>query len=364
MSHQELHPVDPKLWQSCAGDSIKIPKLHSKVYYFPLEDQENNVEVVSSFKTLTRSDSNNGGAFSVPRGCANKIFPPLDLKAKPAPFQELSCTDVHGEVWKFRHIYSGAPQRHLITSGWSKFVDKKKLVVGDSLVFLKNSTGRIFIGIRRKLDASRSGKIKEKAVIEAAELAEKNKAFEIVYYPTVGDGDNFVVDANVVEDAMKINWNCGMRVKLPLKNDVSSKGTISNLYASSNHPWRMLQVKWDEPKVSENTMRLRVDPSFALSRRTERHSSVPMVEIPHSSIGSFNQKLMSCDTLSASTSSFSGTHNCSNKKVSPNSIKLFGAIIQLSVGSISLGSDINGDDGCKGSNVMEGINKTCTKITQ
>jgi hypothetical protein len=125
-------------------------------------------------------------------------------------------------------------------------VDKKKLVVGDSLVFIKNSAGRIFVGIRRKFDASRSGKIKEKAVMEAVELAEKNKAFEVVYYPTVGDGDNFVVDAKVVENAMKINWNCGMRIKRYLKNDDSSKrtlfGTISNLYAPSNRPWRMLQV--------------------------------------------------------------------------------------------------------------------------
>jgi hypothetical protein len=310
MFQQQPRRVDPKLWQSCAGDSIKIPKLHSKVYYFPLghlehanpspntqslflinhyrsfipciisavdlladphtdevfakmlltpitegtieppdvlhEDQENNVEVVSSFKTLTRSDASNGGGFSVLRECADKIFPPLDLNAKPAPVQQLFFTDVHGEEWKFRHIFSGFPLRNLITTGWSKFVDKKKLVVGDSLVFLKNSAGRIFVGIRRKFDASRSGKTTEKAVMEAVELAEKNKAFEVVYYPTVGVGDNFVVDAKVVEDAMKVNWNCGMRVKLPLKNDDSSKrtliGTISNLYNPSNRPWRMLEV--------------------------------------------------------------------------------------------------------------------------
>ncbi|XP_045831045.1 auxin response factor 17-like [Trifolium pratense] len=415
MSQPQPCRVDPKLWQSCAGDSIKIPKLHSKVYYFPqghlehsnpspstqslslingyrpfipciisaidlladphtdevfakllltpvadgtieppdvpYEDQENNVQVVSSFKTLTRSDANNGGAFSVPCGCAIKIFPPLDLKAKPAPFQELSFTDVHGEVWKFRHIYTGTPQRHLITSGWSKFVDKKKLVVGDSLIFLKNSAGRIFIGIRRKFDISRSRRITEKAVTEAAELADKNKAFEVVYYPTAR-GDNFVVDANVVEDAMKINWNCGMRVKFPLNND-SSKGTISNLPAPSNRPWRMLQVNWDEPKVSGNTKRinpwmvepifdiaelnlhfpqikrLRVDPGFALSRSTERESA--------------------------------STHNCKASKVSPSSIKLFGRIIKLSAGGNLPDSGIN-EDGCKGCNEVEAINKTM-KIT-
>jgi hypothetical protein len=86
---------------------------------------------------------------------------------------------------------------------------------------------------------------KELAVMEAVKLAEKNEAFEVVYYPTTGD--NFVVDAKVVEDAMKINWNCGMRVKSSLKNDLDSSiklqhGTITNLCAPSNRPWRMLQV--------------------------------------------------------------------------------------------------------------------------
>jgi hypothetical protein len=58
-----------------------------------------------------------------------------------------------------------------------------------------------------------------------------------------------VVDAKVVEDAMKINWNCGMRVKRSLKNDLDldstielRHGSITHISAHSNRPWRMLQV--------------------------------------------------------------------------------------------------------------------------
>jgi len=53
---------------------------------------------LSSFaKTLTQSDANNGGGFSVPRYCAETIFPKLDYRADP-PVQTVLAKDVHGEV--------------------------------------------------------------------------------------------------------------------------------------------------------------------------------------------------------------------------------------------------------------------------
>lgn len=75
-------------------------------------------------KTLTQSDANNGGGFSVPRYCAETIFPRLDYSADP-PVQTVLAKDVHGEIWKFRHIYRGTPRRHLLTTGWSNFVNQK-----------------------------------------------------------------------------------------------------------------------------------------------------------------------------------------------------------------------------------------------
>jgi hypothetical protein len=204
MALQEPSRVNPKIWESVAG--IKIPKLHSKVYYFPLghlehanptpnteslslinsyrpfipciissvdlladpktdevftkllltpvidgstvepppevHDDDGGGNVVYLGKTLSQSDANNGGAFSLPIECAKMIFPPLDLKEE-LPIQELSITDIHGAIWEFRHVYRGNPKRNMFTHNWSQFVDKKKLVGGDFLIFMKNSAGNI-----------------------------------------------------------------------------------------------------------------------------------------------------------------------------------------------------------------------------
>nr|KYP71171.1 Auxin response factor 4 [Cajanus cajan] len=53
------------------------------------------------------------------------------------PSQELVAKDLHGVEWKFRHIYRGQPRRHLLTTGWSIFVNQKNLVSGDAVLFLR-----------------------------------------------------------------------------------------------------------------------------------------------------------------------------------------------------------------------------------
>ncbi|AES96733.1 putative transcription factor ARF family [Medicago truncatula] len=405
MSPQQPIRVDPKIWQCCAGAAVKIPKLNSHVYYFPLghlehvspspnpstlslldrsrqfipctvstvnlladpvtdevfvkllltpgtnncvhepppevrEDQHDGVKVVSSGKTLTPSDANNGGAFSVPSECAKLIFPPLDLQAEK-PSQKLSVTDIHGKEWKLRHVYRGTPLRHLITTNWSEFVDEKKLIGGDSLVFMKKSTRTgtetISVGIHRQKFGAAT-KIAEKSVTEAVELAEKNMAFDVVYYPTAEGWCDFVVNAKVVEDAMKNKWNSGLRIKHSLKKDNSSKrcsnfeGTISALSAP-NRPWRMLEVRTAKDSALHNDI--------------ERDSSIPKIKFHSSTTRSFNEASLNSNALLHDTASTSS--NCNTKKLSPGSIMLFGQIIRP-VGSDLHDSDIKGEDGGKGCN--------------
>ncbi|GJN38650.1 hypothetical protein PR202_gb27713 [Eleusine coracana subsp. coracana] len=103
-------------------------------------------ETLSFAKTLTESDAtNNGGGFSIPRYCAETIFPMLDYRADP-PVQTICAKDVSGAVWKFRHIYRGTPRRHILTTGWSTFVNQKKLAAGDSIVFHLGEDGNVHIG--------------------------------------------------------------------------------------------------------------------------------------------------------------------------------------------------------------------------
>ncbi|KAK7385254.1 hypothetical protein VNO78_30968 [Psophocarpus tetragonolobus] len=406
--------VDPKIWRACAGAAVHIPKLHSRVYYFPQghmeqassshyslspllrslplvpchvssidlladpfsdevfakllltpvlsafqqndnrsgeNDHEKETEngVVSFSKILTPSDANNGGGFSVPRFCADSVFPPLNFRADP-PVQLLSVTDVHGVAWRFRHIYRGTPRRHLFTTGWSKFVNHKKLVAGDSVVFVKDSDGNVSVGIRRaaRFAAANSlleadppaaapgegfsrctaGRVTAKEVAAAAESASRNVPFEVVYYPRVGFAD-FVVSAEVVEEAMKCAWVSGMRVKIGLETEDSSRmtwfqGTVSSASNSDNGPWRMLQVNWDEPEVLQNakrvspwqvepasptlafhtvfsptTKRFRDDQDSGLLSDREGDPFFPMTGFPNSTMGYMNKTLLSYDTFPA-----------------------------------------------------------------
>ncbi|CAH8309080.1 unnamed protein product [Eruca vesicaria subsp. sativa] len=100
-------------------------------------------------KTLTASDTSTHGGFSVPRRAAEDCFPPLDC-SQPRPSQELLARDLHGLELCFRHIYRvGQPRKHLLTTGWSAFVNKKKLVSGDAVLFLRGDDGKLRLGVRR-----------------------------------------------------------------------------------------------------------------------------------------------------------------------------------------------------------------------
>ncbi|XP_022756577.1 auxin response factor 10-like [Durio zibethinus] len=275
-----------------------------------------NVEKSASFaKTLTQSDANNGGGFSVPRYCAETIFPRLDYSVDP-PVQTVIAKDVHGEIWKFRHIYRGTPKRHLLTTGWSTFVNQKKLVAGDSIVFLRAENGDLYAGIRRakrgigngtessapgwntglgngndvspyggfsaflREDESKimrngnlgcggnlrgKGKVRPEGVLEAVAIAAGGQPFEIIYYPRASTPE-FCVKASAVRAAMRITWCSGMRFKMAFETEDSSRiswfmGTVSSVQVADpvrwpNSPWRLLQVRWDEPDLLQNVKRV------------------------------------------------------------------------------------------------------------
>ncbi|CAB4282781.1 unnamed protein product [Prunus armeniaca] len=373
--------LDPQLWHACAGGMVHMPPVNSKVFYFPqghaehaqahvdfssaslripslilckvasikfmadpetdevfakiklnpiennepyasdegsmeADESENQEKPASFAKTLTQSDANNGGGFSVPRYCAETIFPRLDYSADP-PVQTVIAKDVHGEIWKFRHIYRGTPRRHLLTTGWSTFVNQKKLVAGDSIVFLRAENGDLCVGIRRAkrgLDGAGGpelasgwnnshgggsgacvlpyggfsvflreeenkmvrngggnlspngnmrgkGRVRPESVVEAATMAANGQAFEVVYYPRASTPE-FCVKASAVRAAMRVQWCSGMRFKMAFETEDSSRiswfmGTIASVQVSDpirwpNSPWRLLQVTWDEPDLLQN----------------------------------------------------------------------------------------------------------------
>ncbi|XAR59746.1 hypothetical protein NMG60_11015701 [Bertholletia excelsa] len=361
--------LDSQLWHACAGGMVQMPPPNAKVCYFPqghVEHTFTNVdfgalprlpamilcrvaavkfmadpetdevyakirlvplggnehdydedgnsgrnaseasEKPASFaKTLTQSDANNGGGFSVPRYCAETIFPRLDYSADP-PVQTVIAKDVHGAVWRFRHIYRGTPRRHLLTTGWSTFVNQKKLVAGDSIVFLRAENGDLCIGIRRakrgivggsestagwnptpgngvspcgafsmflREDGSKLARSGCNGNFNsgAASLAANGQPFEVVYYPR----------ASTPEFCIKLR-RPGMRFKMPFETEDSSRiswfmGTIAFVQVADpihwpNSPWRLLQVTWDEPDLLQNVKR--VSPWLV-----ELVSNVPVIHV-------------------------------------------------------------------------------------
>ncbi|XP_009404987.2 auxin response factor 17 [Musa acuminata AAA Group] len=271
--------------------SVALSPSSSSSSSSPPEVADGGDGFVSFAKILTPSDANNGGGFSVPRFCADLIFPPLDFNADP-PVQTIWVCDVHGSLWDFRHIYRGTPRRHLLTTGWSKFVNSKKLIAGDSVVFMKNQSGKIFVGVRRtsrscgpvdhspyipqsttlvtmtenfsgSVGFSRNvrGRVPAASVVEAVRLAGMGLPFEVLYYPRAGSPE-FVVAEETVEAAMRVRWTSGMRVRMSLETEDSARmtwfqGTLSSLGMNDveqwpRSPWRMLKVNWDEPEVLQN----------------------------------------------------------------------------------------------------------------
>ncbi|KAL6651720.1 hypothetical protein ACP70R_010645 [Stipagrostis hirtigluma subsp. patula] len=218
-------------------------------------------------KQLTQSDANNGGGFSVPRYCADYIFPRLDFDADP-PVQTLRMRDPCGAAWAFRHIYRGTPRRHLLTTGWSKFVNAKLLVAGDTVVFMRRPDGDLLIGLRRaprypppSPDPSQApprnarARVPPEDVLEAARLAAEGSPFTVTYYPRQGAAE-FVVPRKEVEDALTTRWEPGMQVRMPVMEAEDARrtdwanGTIKALHSSI---WRALEIEWDDSTPSSLT---------------------------------------------------------------------------------------------------------------
>jgi hypothetical protein len=227
--------------------------------------------VISSAKTLTKSDSYSGGSLSVRRTCAETIFPKLDKSIK-RPQQLVSARDVHGVEWTFRHVYRGTPERNLLTTGWSDFVNSKKIVIGDSVVFLREEDGTIHIGLRRAERASRrnaygrqlvrgnasgtgaaaDGVLRAEDVVAAAvTLAAAGNPFEVVHYPRA-TAPAFCVRVATVIEALQVSWCPGLRFKMAFEAKDLSRiswfmGTVAGVGPADParwplSPWRFLQV--------------------------------------------------------------------------------------------------------------------------
>ncbi|KAL9170017.1 hypothetical protein ABFS82_04G117100 [Erythranthe guttata] len=217
---------------------------------------------VHSFcKTLTASDTSTHGGFSVLRRHADECLPPLDMSRQP-PTQELVAKDLHGNEWRFRHIFRGQPRRHLLQSGWSVFVSSKRLVAGDAFIFLRGENGELRAGVRRAMRQQSnapssviSSHSMHLGVLATAWHAIQTKTMFTVYYKPRTSPAEFIVPYDEYMESVKSNYSIGMRFKMKFEGEEAPEqrytGTIVGI--EDAHPkrwpeskWRCLKVRWDE----------------------------------------------------------------------------------------------------------------------
>ncbi|KAI4307727.1 hypothetical protein L6164_030883 [Bauhinia variegata] len=223
-------------------------------------------------KTLTASDTSTHGGFSVPRRAAEKVFPPLDFSQQP-PAQELIARDLHDVEWKFRHIFRGQPKRHLLTTGWSVFVSAKRLVAGDSVLFIWNEKNQLLLGIRH---ANRPQTVMPSSVLSsdsmhigllaaAAHAAATNSCFTVFYNPRASPAEFVIPLSKYIKAVYHTRVSVGMRFRMLFETEESSvrryMGTITGISDLDpvrwpNSHWRSVKVGWDESTAGERQPRV------------------------------------------------------------------------------------------------------------
>ncbi|KAL8154143.1 hypothetical protein V2J09_011903 [Rumex salicifolius] len=260
---------------------------------------------VHSFcKTLTASDTSTHGGFSVLRRHADECLPPLDMSLQP-PTQELVAKDLHGNEWRFRHIFRGQPRRHLLQSGWSVFVSSKRLVAGDAFIFLRGENGELRVGVRRAMrqqgvipSSVISSHSMHLGVLATAWHAITTKTMFTVYYKPRTSPAEFIVPFDQYIESMKNNYSIGMRFKMRFEGEEAPEqrytGTIVGTEETDKRwdksKWRSLKVRWDETSMIPRPERVspwQIEPS--VSPMTMNPLPVPRMKRPRPSMGAPSQ---------------------------------------------------------------------------
>ncbi|KAJ6343973.1 hypothetical protein OIU76_005668 [Salix suchowensis] len=265
-------------------------------------------QTVHSFcKILTASDTSTHGGFSVLRKHATECLPPLDM-SQATPTQELAARDLHGYDWRFKHIFRGQPRRHLLTTGWSTFVTSKRLVAGDSFVFLRGDNGELRVGLRRlarQQSSIPSSVISSQSmhlgVLATASHAVLTQSLFLVYYKP--RTNQYIIGLNKYLEAVKNGFSVGMRFKMRFEGEESPErrftGTIVGVGDFSpewsGSIWRSLKIQWDEPATIQRPERVSpwdIEPFTApsspnLTQQVVKSKRPRPVDIPASAASAF-----------------------------------------------------------------------------
>ncbi|KAH6799796.1 auxin response factor 2 [Perilla frutescens var. hirtella] len=312
-----VYNLPPKILCRVVNVSLKAEpdtdEVFAQVTLLPVPSQDENTvkkeplpappphfHVHSFCKTLTASDTSTHGGFSVLRRHADECLPPLDMSRQP-PTQELVAKDLHGNEWRFKHIFRGQPRRHLLQSGWSVFVSSKRLVAGDAFIFLRGENGELRVGVRRAMrqqgnapSSVISSHSMHLGVLATAWHAIQTKTMFTVYYKPRTSPSEFIVPYDQYMESVVNNYSIGMRFKMRFEGEEAPEqrftGTIVGIEDVDTKKWpeskwRCLKVRWDETSAIPRPERVspwKMEP--ALSPPALNPLPVPRPKRPRSSV--------------------------------------------------------------------------------
>lgn len=236
----------------CSQDDLDKPDPILPEYPKPI--------VKSIYKVLTATDIRS--KLHVRQKDANVCFPPLDM-TQETPSQELVAIDLHGFSWHFKHKFTGNPRRHVLTTGWKRFVTKKRIVSGDSIIFIRGENGELRVGIRHVSSQGRLarnsylawGKTTDLLMVLATtrHAISTKSLFTVHYRPSLGSGP-FIVGVNRYMECAKNLCSIGLKFSMRFEGEdhlprrytgsIIEVGDASNCWTDSK--WRCLKVKWDD----------------------------------------------------------------------------------------------------------------------
>ncbi|CAK7350512.1 unnamed protein product [Dovyalis caffra] len=288
------------------------------------EDVEATVKATTPHmfcKTLTASDTSTHGGFSVPRRAAEDCFPPLDY-TQQRPSQELVAKDLHGSEWKFRHIYRGQPRRHLLTTGWSAFVNKKNLSLGMLCSFsvpsIRGEDGELRLGVRRAAQVKCgptfpvlwNQHLNQSSLADVASSISMGSAFHIYYNPRASSSE-FIIPFNKFLKSLDQSFSAGMRFKMRFETEDAAERRYTGLITGISEldpvrwpgsKWKCVLVRWDDMEANRHSRvsPWEVEPSGSGSVSSSNNFMAPGLKRSRSGLSSSKAEFPIPDGIGAS----------------------------------------------------------------
>ncbi|KAJ0039236.1 hypothetical protein Pint_23886 [Pistacia integerrima] len=204
-------------------------------------------------KKLKDSHTTKAETFSISGRAADRVF--VHLRNA----QWFVALDVHGVQWRFCYFYCGQEKLHQFTEGWRNFVRQKKLVSGDTVVFLRDKK-KLMLGIRKAVH-SKNG-VSDSIVAmhnpypnvlsTVADAVVNGNSFHVFYNPRDRSHAGFVISYQKYRKSITKPVQIGTEFRMPHETDDSSQscaGVVTGLgdldtCKWSESIWRCLMVNF------------------------------------------------------------------------------------------------------------------------